>query len=442
MAWRGTLLALALIAGEAAVAQVVTLPPSALPGAAPEAPPAAMDPGAVAPPGLPIRTLGDAAPAGQAAAPGLPGPTELPPAQLESFSDEAAAPPGAVEPPAEAVAPGAVAGSVAVPGAVGPEGIPLRTLPQIQPQAPAQPQAPPPPSRVASTAPAGVTPFSPAITVNNGAITWYDIDQRAALLAALGARGDVRKIAVDQLTEDAVKIQAAKALQIELPEGAVMAGVDEFAAQRGISVDDVYRVLSARGIDNQTMQDFVEAGLYWREVVQSRFRQKSMPSEDDLDIALTSSENAPVEIVQLSEIALPFEERGEQETTALAERLSRQSASAGAFAAAARQYSRSSTAGNGGRMDPMPAAQLPPAIRSQVLLLGAGGVTRPIPISGGLAILRVDSLRLEAPGARPADVTDEEVRNQIRQQIFQQRINTFGQGYLQELLRDAVIVQR
>ncbi|WP_290739254.1 peptidylprolyl isomerase [Amaricoccus sp.] len=422
---RGFVLALAYLASGAAMAQVVTLPPTALPSAAPEPPAAATvpvgpgpDASAVAP-GLPIRTLG--AP-DQAAAPAAP--TGIPPAPLDSLSEEAAPAP-----------------APAAPGDIGPQGVPLRTLPQAQPRA-AAPQQPAPPSRVVSTAPAGVTPFSPALTVNNGAVTWYDIDQRAALLSALGARGDVRKIAVEQLTEDAVKTQAAKALEIELPEGAVQSGIDEFAAQRGISVDDVYTVLAARGIDSQTMEDFVEAGLLWREVVQGRFRQKSMPSEDDLDIALATAVNAPVEMVQLSEIALPFDDRSEQETIALADRLSRQVGSAGAFAAAARQYSRSSTAANGGRMEPMPAAQLPPAIRSQVLLLGAGGVTRPIPISGGLAILRVDSLRLEAPGARDPEITDEDVRNRMREEIFQQRINTFGQGYLQELLRDAVIVER
>lgn len=327
-------------------------------------------------------------------------------------------------------------------------GVPLRTLGSPPPTASglppqAQPQAPPPQAaapRPPQTTPAGKSPFSPALTVNNGVITWYDIDQRTALLAALGARGDVRKLALDQLTEDRLKVQAAKTLEIELPEGAVATGIEEFASQRGLSVDDVYQVLSARGINSETMNDFVEAGLLWREVVQNRFRQKSMPSETDLDAALSVAANQPVQVLQLSEIALPFGDRGEQETIALADRLSRQLGSGASFAAAARQYSRSTTAPNGGRMEPMPASQLPPAIRAQVLLLGQGGVTRPIPIGGGLAILRLDSIRMEAPTA--SDIPDEERRNRMREEIFQQRINTFGQGYLQELQRDALIIER
>lgn len=285
-------------------------------------------------------------------------------------------------------------------------------------------------------------PFEPAILVNSSVITHYDIDQRIALLNALGARGDLRKQAIDQLTEDRLKVQAAKEMEIELPEGAIYAGIEEFAAQRGLTMDDVFEALTARNIDRQTMDDFVESGLMWREVVSTRFRQKAMPSESDLDAAMEQVENQPVEMVEMSEIALPFAERGEAETLALAERLSRQLQTGSSFAAAARQYSRSQSAAEGGRMPPVPAAGMPPAIRSQVLLLRPGQVTRPIPIGGGVAILRLDGIRQAPPQARPPEMTDEEARNVLREQVFAQRIATFGQGYLQELQRDALIVTR
>lgn len=285
-------------------------------------------------------------------------------------------------------------------------------------------------------------PFSPALTVNESAITYYDIAQRVRLIEALGARGDTRQIAIDQLTEDRVKIQAGAALGIELPEGAVLTGIEEFASQRGLSVDEVFAVLARREIDRQTMDDFVFAGLMWREVVTTRFRQKAMPSEADLDAALSLAENTPVEMVEISEIALPFSEGGEAETLALADRLAAQLARGASFAAVAREYSRSGTAPQGGRMEPVPATQLPPAIRAQVLLLPPGGVTRPIPISGGVAILRLDSVREVSRPPRSEEVTDDELRSQLREQVFTQRITSFGQGYLQELLRDALIVEQ
>ena len=75
-----------------------------------------------------------------------------------------------------------------------------------------------------------------------------------------------------------------------------------------------------------------------------------------------------------------------------------------------------------------------------MLLLRPGQVTRPVPISGGLAILKLVSIRQERPD--PADAADPAVRDALRQRLFTERITSFGQGYLQELLGDALIVER
>lgn len=287
---------------------------------------------------------------------------------------------------------------------------------------------------------AAVNPYSPALTVNNGVVTHYDIDQRAALLSALGATGDLRALAIEQLTEDRVKIQAADALGIELAEGALEAGLEEFATARGLTKEAVLEAIGARGIDRQAMDDFVASGLLWREVVVARFRDRARPDEADLDTALELAANRPREILTLSEIALPFAENGEAETQALAERLVRDLSAGADFGAAARRYSRSASAEAGGLLAPVPATQLPPAIRTQVLLLEPGEVAGPVPIGGGLAILKLMSIREETPAAA-ADGAEPD-RQALREQLFSERITNFGQGYLQELLGDALIVER
>lgn len=289
---------------------------------------------------------------------------------------------------------------------------------------------------------AAQNPYSPALTVNESVITHYDIEQRMALQSALGATGDLRELAIEQLIDDRLRVQAAEALEIELPEGALEAGLEEFATARGLGIDEVLRVLEARGIDRQTMDDFVEAGLVWREVVLRRFRDRALPDEADLDAALDIEATTPREVLDLAEIALPFEERGEAATMELAERLSRELARGGDFTQAVRTYSRSGTVAQGGRLAPVPAAQLPDPIRAQVLLLEPGGVTEPVPIAGGVAILKLLAIRQEAPGAPPEGPEGESPREALRQQLFSQRITNFGEGYLQELRGDALISRR
>jgi peptidyl-prolyl cis-trans isomerase SurA len=187
------------------------------------------------------------------------------------------------------------------------------------------------------------------------------------------------------------------------------------------------------------MNDLVESGIVWREVIGARFRDRAMPSEEDVDAALELQATTPREMMQLAEIAIPFAERGEAETIALADQLYRDLSRGASFSAAVRQYSRSSTAERGGLLDAMPAAQIPAALRAQVLLLRPGQVTRPVPIGGGLAILQLVSIRQEPP--QPIAADDFEAREALRLRLFNERIGTFGQGYLQELLGDAIIVE-
>ncbi|MFT3972857.1 MAG: peptidylprolyl isomerase [Amaricoccus sp.] len=283
-------------------------------------------------------------------------------------------------------------------------------------------------------------PYAPAFTVNSSVVTEYDIDQRMKLLDALGANGDLRKTAIQQLTEDRVKLQAAKAIGITLPEGAIQSGIEEFATNRGLTADDVTEVLQVRGIDQQTMNDFVQSGLMWREVLGSRFRARAMPTDADLDQAMALQAKRPREMLYMAEIALPFAERSEAETVTLANQIYAQVSRGASFADLAQQYSRSGTAEQGGALPPVSASQLPSDFRSQVLLLRPGQTTRPMPISGGLALIKLLSIKQEPPDAKAVDTP--EARDQLRKQLFSERIANFGQGYLQELLGDALIVQK
>lgn len=283
-------------------------------------------------------------------------------------------------------------------------------------------------------------PYDPVLVINGRVVTNYDVSQRVKLLEALGAGGDLQTMAVQQLTEDRLKLQAGKDLGIELPEGAIPAGVEEFASGRGLTMEDVNLALTARNIDRQTLDDFVEAGLMWREVMSARFRAKAMPTDADIDAAIQRMRTQPVEMMNLAEIALPFAERGEAETQKFADDLYRQLRAGANFADMARTYSRSPTAEAGGVLEPIPATRLPPTFRTEVLLLRPGQTTRPIPISGGLALIKLLSIKSTPPDTQGLD--DPAIRDQLRQQLFSERITSFGQGYLQELQSDAVIVKR
>jgi peptidyl-prolyl cis-trans isomerase SurA len=293
---------------------------------------------------------------------------------------------------------------------------------------------------LAAPAPAA-NPYAPVRTINGDVITDYDIDQRMSLLDALGAEGDLRGLALEQLTEDRLKLQAGEQIGFELPEDAVLGGIEEFAASRGIALDEVLRILEARDIDRQAMDDYVEAGLVWREVVGARFRNLAMPTDAEIDAALAAEANRLIDVYTLGEIALPYAERGRAETERLAQDLYRELSLGGDFVAAVRQFSRSESARNDGRVEPMPLGAMPGPLRAAVEPLGAGEVSAPVEIAGGIALLKVLDIRRERPRPDP-EQTEFDRREAMRRELFGERITAFGEGYLQELRSDAVIEER
>ncbi len=235
--------------------------------------------------------------------------------------------------------------------------------------------------------------YEPIVIVNQKAITNYEVDQRAKLLEAFGTPGNLTALSLEQLTDDKLRLQAAEDIGLELDESAVDDGFARFSEQRNLSTEQVEGALRARGISVETLRDFIRATLIWREVVQVRFRARATPSDQDLDAALEFANRAVQEEVLLQEISIPVAQRGPEATGALARDLSRSLNRGGDFTAAVRRYSRAGSAGRGGRVDWLPASNLPPQIAGQVLALLPGEVTAPIDIPQGVTILKLLEVR-------------------------------------------------
>lgn len=237
--------------------------------------------------------------------------------------------------------------------------------------------------------------FEPELVVNEKAITAYEIDQRARLLKALGGGGDTTELARSQLIDDRLREAIIERFELEADEAEIEAGVANFAQRRNASVEDVLGALSQRGIDPQTLRDFVANAIGWRNFVQARFRSSAQVSERDLDLALESSNSPIQESVRLQEIGISVEEFGEAEAAELAKSLSRSLNRGGNFTAAVRKYSRAPSAANDGRLDWRTPSQLPGQVATQVLALLPGEVTAPIPAGQGILIFKLLDIRQE-----------------------------------------------
>lgn len=234
--------------------------------------------------------------------------------------------------------------------------------------------------------------FAPVAKVNDRVITQYELTQRIRFYELLNAPGDLNEFAFEKLVEERLQFDAAEALGIEITEEQLQAGLEEFAGRADLTVDQFVARLGQNGVERQTFEDFVRAGVLWREVVGARFGPRASVTEAEVDRAISLASATGGVRVLLSEIILPANTAANAERArALAEQLA-DIESFDAFASAARQYSASSTRNRGGRLDWMPLSNLPGQIANQVLTLRPGEVTDPITVPNAIAVFQLRAL--------------------------------------------------
>ncbi len=238
----------------------------------------------------------------------------------------------------------------------------------------------------------GQNPFSPAVVVNERAITNYEVDQREKFLEVLSGPGDHHDEAVKALIDDRLRLDEATRLGIKLTDAEIKAGEDEFASRAKVSTQDFVAALAKGGVDEHTFSDFVSAGQAWRKVVSGLIAPRVTVTDADAEDAQTLSLAHGTPRILLSELILPATPDYIAQTTPLAEQLSKTLHGDAAFSEAAKKYSVSQSAPNGGKLDWMPASNLPQTVLTAVVALSPGQVTAPIAIPNALVLFELRGL--------------------------------------------------
>lgn len=252
------------------------------------------------------------------------------------------------------------------------------------------------------------TPFEPAAVVNGDVVTRYDVDQRMRLLAMAGAQpgADLAQMALAQLVDDRIKRDAAETVGLTVDADTLARGVEEYAGNRSLTTDALNAQLRRAGVGMGTLEDAITADIAWRAAVRRRFGAQAEPSDAELDQELALAASGQSVSYRLQELSMPFAARGESQTMALAEQLSRDLGAGGDFRAAVQRYSSSPSAAQGGDIGWISEAALPDQVARALAAAGDGGVTEPLPLPGGVTILKLIETRREtvAAGAETLDL--------------------------------------
>lgn len=234
--------------------------------------------------------------------------------------------------------------------------------------------------------------FSPVITVNDEAITQFELEQRTQFLRLLRAPGDPDELAREALIEDRLRLQAVKAAGIEITNEDIEAGIEELSSRTDLSPEEFVKALEQGGVAVQTLRDFAEANVGWRDLIRARYLSVARPTDAEIDRALGTTGGGSGVRVLLSEIIIPITPQTLEQVEELAEQIS-QVTSYDAFSQAATQYSAAQTRNNGGRMNWLDLNALPPGLRPVILTLTPGEVTAPIALPDAVALFQMRGIQ-------------------------------------------------
>lgn len=260
---------------------------------------------------------------------------------------------------------------------------------------------------LAGTAQVQAQDFRPVIYVNNSAITNYELDQRIRFLQILQAPEQGREAAEKALIEDRLRMQAARQLGIEVSDEGLESGLAEFAGRANMDVAQFTEVLSRNGISSQSYRDFIKAGIAWRGVVRQRILPRVQVTDAEIDRALKREIDRPiVNQLLISELIVPAPEGQEDQVMARIEELRASIRSEADFAAAARRFSATPSAQQGGRMDWVPVNRLPPSLRPILLSLQPGQMTQPLTVPGAVVLFYMRDTRGSLRPGATSEVID------------------------------------
>jgi len=246
-----------------------------------------------------------------------------------------------------------------------------------------------------------------AAVVNDEVVSVFDLEMRTRLAIASTGQQDTPELrqrilpqVLRTLIDERIQSQEATRLGIEVGEAEVDRAIDQIAARNNMATDSFSQMLESRGILMQTLRDQVKAEIMWQMLVARRLRPSVQITEEEIDeeVARIVSDQGGLQR-QIAEIFLSVDTAQDEALVHdNAERLYEQLRAGANFGAAAREFSESATAAQGGALGWVPEGRLPDEVEAALSQMRPGMLSTPIRSLSGYHIIYLQDVRRVTAG--------------------------------------------
>jgi peptidyl-prolyl cis-trans isomerase SurA len=252
--------------------------------------------------------------------------------------------------------------------------------------------------------------------VNDEVVSQRDLNERMRIIMATTRLPDnnpeilraVREQALRSLIDDRLQMQEAKRRTISVSQQDVDAAIGAVERQMNIPPGRFDEFMRRGGIDPTAVTNQIRTELTWGRMVRARTSAQTAVTEQEIDEAIAKLRANVGQTEELiSEILVPVDSPDQEEPQRqLAQRIIEQLRGGANFPALARQFSRGTTAVNGGDVGWVQRGTLNEEVEAAIAKLDKGQLSEPIRTVGGWQIVALrDRRRITMPGIEDNRVT-------------------------------------
>jgi peptidyl-prolyl cis-trans isomerase SurA len=280
------------------------------------------------------------------------------------------------------------------------------------------------------------------VTVNDVPITSFDVEQRMKLNAILGrsqgGSGELRKRALQNLIDDAVKLAEAKKYNAIPDDKMVNAQIEKMAKGSNTDTNGLAAQLKGKGASLSALRKLVTAQIAFNRLISSLYKVKVEVDAAEIDKKYNEIANdprlQPITVYEILEIEMPVENTGEAMAQQL---LVARAADAAQFRNRFKGCGSARQAASGiynvqiGKRLQADGRKLPKQLKSALDKAGTGGLIGPARSRTGIQLIAFCGKKNIAP--------DKPTRQQVETMLTNKKHDIYEERYMREIRRNAYI---
>lgn len=197
------------------------------------------------------------------------------------------------------------------------------------------------------------------------------------------------------LIDEKLYMEEALALELAVYPDEIARVVADIEKRNSIQPGKFNEYMKQNGLSSAAMLEQIKSQLTWNKVIAKKVRPQVSVSDKEVDEKIEYlSKQSGVEEVNISEILLPVDSpKEDKKIKDIATKLAGQLKQEGDFSKIAKQFSKASTAENGGEVGWVRLGQLDGSTISAIKNMRAGEISSPIRLPEGYSIIRLNDRR-------------------------------------------------